>query len=325
MKKYLLLIMYILISGCENVPEAISVDIINTTGIRVKLLSEEKNANRPLVIIVPGSGGSFIPNKKFYGLVTRGYDVLSIAYFGEKNLPKKIEHVPLEYLKNVVLWSKNKFPKRKIVLLGVSKGAEYSLTFASNFDLVDGLIGYSPSAFVLPNHIGLQKNEPQKSSWSLQGKELPFAPLKTFDDEAGTVIYKKYIDPVFNNKEQIENARIKVENIKCNVLLLSGKEDLVWPASQMASLMKGKMEHSNQDYIIKHISYENCGHQFLWFNEEIPEKRTEYQSMNLTGIKKHKFLYGGSHKGTINAMVNSRIEVLNFLKNIENTHSNPSN
>ena len=142
MKKHLTFTLFILLFGCSSESEGISINSITDNNISAKYISNSKNSNRPLVIIVPGSGGSFIPNKKLFGLVTSGYDVLSIAYFGEKNLPKKIELVPLEYLKKVVLWSKNEFPEREIVLLGISKGAEYCLTFASNFDLIDGLICY---------------------------------------------------------------------------------------------------------------------------------------------------------------------------------------
>lgn len=316
MKRPIVLILLILIFGCSSDPKGISIITISENNISAKLISNSENSNQPLVIVVPGSGGSYIPNKKLFGLVSDGYDVLSIAYFGEKNLPKKIELIPLEYLENVVHWSKIKFPKRKIVLLGISKGAEYCLTFASNFDLIDGLICYSPSSFSIPSHVGLKENQLQKSSWSLNGKELPFATLKTFNDKAGKIVYKKYIDPIFDNKKQLEESRIKVENINCNLLLLSGKDDLIWPASKMANLIIDKATKSEQDYILKHISYENCGHQFVWFSSENPEKRAEYQSMNLTGIKKHKFLYGGTADGTINAMVESRIQIINFLKKI---------
>ena len=316
MKKYFFITWIILIIGCSSKPEGISTETIGANDISAKLISKANNSTRPLLIVVPGSGGSFIPSEKLFGLVLSGYDVLSIAYFGEKNLPKMIELIPLEYLQKVVLWSKSKFSGRKIVLLGISKGAEYSLAFASNFDLIDGLICYSPSSFILPNHIGLQDEGMQKSSWSLNGKELPFAELKSFNDKAGKIIYKKYIDLIFGNREQMMKSRIKVENIKCNLLLLSGKEDLVWPSSKMASMLKTEAEKSDEEYKVKQISYENCGHQFVWFDEKEPKTRTEYQSMNLTGIKKHKFLYGGTHEGTIRAMVNSRNEVISFLKDI---------
>ncbi len=313
LRNYLLIIIGIISISCSDTPDGMTLEKIPSKDIVAKLLSRPENLQAPLVIVVPGSGGSFIPNKTLFGLTESGYDVLSIAYFGERNLPKKMEKIPLEYLEKVVLWSKNKFPKRKIILLGISKGAEYSLAFASYFDLVDGVIAYTPSAFVLPNHIDVKENEPLVSSWTLQGKEVPFASIDRFTDKAGKIVYKKYIDPIFENIAVMEQSRIKVENIHCNVLLLTGEDDWIWPASQMADYMKTTFEKENTPYTMDHISYQDCGHQFLWFDDTIPTERAEYQSTNLTGIKKHKFLYGGTQEGTLKAMVASRKAVVAFL------------
>ena len=307
----------LLILTCSKNPEGITVDTIDSDTIYSKLISKPENLERPLVIVIPGSGGNYMPDKYLFGLVESGYDVLSIAYVGKKKLPKAIELVPLEYLENVVLWSKNRFSKRKIVLLSISKGAEYALTFASHFNLVDGIICYSPSAFVLPNHVTLDKTELQKSSWTFEGKEIPFAALKPFDDKAGMLTYKKYIDPIFSDGKQLNKSRIKVEAIKCNLLLLTGEDDLVWPATKMAHVIQSEIEKSNSSISVNHISYKKCGHQFVWFDKKDPEYKPEYQSMNITGIKKHKFLFGGTKEATIKAMVNSRNAVLDFLNKVE--------
>ena len=42
------------------------------------------------------------------------------------------------------------------------------------------------------------------------------------------------------------------------------------------------------------------------------------QSTNLTGIKKHKFLFGGTKEATYRAMIDSRLAVIDFLEEIEN-------
>ena len=61
---------------------------------------------------------------------------------------------------------------------------------------------------------------------------------------------------------------------------------MVWPSTKMADLIQSKIEESNSSLIVTHKSYENCGHQFVWFSEKEPEHVPEYQSINLTGIKK---------------------------------------
>lgn len=325
MRYLIIFIICVLTLGCNDKVEGIFIDKIDSNEIHSKLISNSNNSGRPLVIVIPGSGGSYIKDNYLFGLVGSGYDVLSTAYVGKHTLPKDIEHVPLEYLEKIILFIKNKFPKRKIVLLGISKGAEYVLTFASYKHLVDGIICYSPSAFVLPNHVGLNKNDIQKSSWTLNGSEVPFAKLRFFSDKAGMITYKNYIQPIFDDNEQLKKSRIKVENIKCNLLLLSGEEDLVWPSTKMANLIQSKLEESNSTIDVEHISYKNCGHQFVWFNKKTPEYAPQYQSMNLTGIKKHKFLFGGTEELTIKAMIDSKNKVIQFLKKIETLHPNANN
>ncbi len=321
MKIFLLTILCVLTLGCKGKPEGIFIEQIGSNKIHYKLITNPKNLDRPMVVVVPGSGGSYMPDKYLFGLVQSGYDVLSIAYVGKRGLPKKIEQVPLEYLKKILLVEKARFPDRKIVLLGISKGAEYVLTFASKFNLVDGIICYSPSSFVLPNHVGLKKNEIQKSSWTLNGKEIPFAELAYFSDKAGRVTYNKYITPIFDDIAKLDKSTIRVENITCNLLLLSGEDDMVWPSTRMASLIQSKINESNSNINVIHKSYKDCGHQFVWFNKEKPTYVPEYQSMNLTGIKKHKFLFGGNKEATIRAMVESKNTVITFLNNIETTHN----
>lgn len=316
MKHFLIFLFCLLNLGCNNNPEGVFVDTIDFNDVHSKLIYNTNNSGRPLVIVVPGSGGSYIPNEYLFGLVQSGYDVLSVAYIGKPGLPKEIELVPLEYLKKILLNIKKNDTDRKLVLLGISKGAEYVLTFASYYDLVDGIICYSPSSFVLPNHVGLKKNEIQKSSWTLNEVEIPFANLAHFSDEPGMVTYNKYIEPIFNDIEQLKKSRIKVENIKCNTLLLSGEDDLVWSSTKMGDLIQTKIEESNSTIKIEHISYKNCGHQFVWFDKKKPKYAPQYQSMNLTGIKKHKFLFGGTKKATIKAMIDSKNEVIKFLNSI---------
>ncbi len=317
MRILLLIILCVLTSGCNDYPKGISVSEIDSNGIHTKLISNPNNLERPVVVVVPGSGGSYMPDEHLFGLVQNGYDVISIAYVGKRGLRKEIEQVPLEYLEKILLLAKEEFPDRKIVLLGISKGAEYVLTFASKYNLADGIVCYSPSSFVLPNHVGLKKNEPQKSSWTLNEKEIPFAELAFFSDEAGMVTYNKYITPIFNDIKKSNKSRIMVENIKCNLLLLSGEDDMVWPSTKMANLIQAKVNESNSNINVTHKSYKDCGHQFIWFEKENPKYVPEYQSMNLTGIKKHKFIYGGNKEATLKAMVDSKSRVMTFLKEIE--------
>ena len=61
---------------------------------------------------------------------------------------------------------------------------------------------------------------------AINGVEIPFASLADFDDKAGKITYKKYIEPVFEDEEQLKRSRIKVENINCDLLLLFTEESI---------------------------------------------------------------------------------------------------
>ncbi|MEM1219325.1 MAG: alpha/beta fold hydrolase [Bacteroidota bacterium] len=313
MKYIEILFVCLLMFSCEAPPTDILYEKITERGIHANLLHSPGNRDHPLVLLVPGSGASFLPNKLVSGLVKSGYDVLSIAYKGQRGLPKKIERIPLEYLETVINYANERFPERKLVLLGISKGAEYALTFASYYDLVDGLIAYAPSAFVLPNHVSVQKSSEQHSSWTWQGQEIPFAKLAPFQEPAGMVTYRHYISPIFTDSIPFNQARIHVEKIRCRILLLSGADDQVWPASDMGSMIQSIIESVNPTLEVEHISYPDCGHQFVWFHEQAPDSAPVYQSMRLTGIKRHKFVFGGTEEATRAAMVDSRKQILRFL------------
>ena len=80
---------------------------------------------------------------------------------------------------------------------------------------------------------------------------MPFAPLPYFTDPAGPVTYRKYIDPMLANKEILQNSRIKVEHIRCPILLLAGKDDQVWPSYEMAQMMYDALKNINTDVTFK--------------------------------------------------------------------------
>ena len=302
--------------SCQKAALSIDVKAVEENGIVGEYLFQKENIQNPIIVILPGSGNGLLPARELEGLVQEGYDVFSVAYQGQKLLPKRINRIPIEYLKKCIDWAQTKNEgTRKIILLGISRGAELALLYASKFDNIDGLIGYSPSNIVLPDHVGVDDTMPLLSSWTYQGRDIPFANIKRFDDEAGKIMYKKYIDPILKNRVNSSEGFIDVSKIKCPTLLLSGKADLVWPSYEMSEMMVEETKGLNT---IKSIGYENAGHQFLWFSEGEPTRVATSQSLRLTGIKKHRFLYGGTEEGTKKAMIESRKEVLKFIDFIDN-------
>ena len=53
---------------------------------------------------------------------------------------------------------------------------------------------------------------------------------------------------------------INVENINGPILLLTGKEDKMWPATQMCEMIVKRLKKNNFPHWYKHVAYENAGH-----------------------------------------------------------------
>ncbi len=308
-------IVIILLWSCQSSTDNIVSTPINENGLVCHLYSKPENLSRPLILFLPGSGKNMMDKSELGGLIDAGYDVLSVTYYGAKNLPDRIAHVNLEYINECVQWIKSKISdQRKVVILGVSRGAELALLYASHYNNIDGLICYSPSHIVLPDHVGVDNEKKYKSSWLINNEEVEYAPLRKFDDAAGKIVYRKYFDELLDTDDSM--GVIKVENIDCPTLLLSGRSDMVWPSYAMSFKIADRMKTNGKDDLLKIVSYENAGHQIFWTFDKIPERAPSVQSLRLTGIKKHKFLFGGTEEGTINAMITSRIEMLRFLDDI---------
>ena len=60
--------------------------------------------------------------------------------------------------------------------------------------------------------------------------------------------------------EELENARIKVENMEASLLLLSGGSDANWPASQFSEQIMTRLDKVKYTFPYHHIRYEKAGH-----------------------------------------------------------------
>ena len=129
MKTLTIIFICLLFGGCKGPNEfAHVVDVSNDFFVAKTVSPLVEDTTKPIILFVPGSGGSFIKDESLFGFSKDGFHIVSIAYFGQKKLPQQIEKVPLEYLDSIVKWTRRTYKGRKIVLLGISKGAEYGLS-----------------------------------------------------------------------------------------------------------------------------------------------------------------------------------------------------
>ena len=107
----------------------------------------------------------------------------------------------------------------------------------------------------------------------------------------------------FENAKRIEESLIKIENIKCPILLISGEDDLTWPSMMMSNQIKTRAEKYKFKYEINHYSYENAGHQF----DELPF----IPQIDFSNISTWKS--GGDFQGNALASIDSWNRIFMFL------------
>lgn len=244
---------------------------------------------KPIGVVVLGGseGGKSVHRAKAF--VDAGYSVLSLAYFKEPGTPDYLDEIPLEYFDKPIEWfaEQPRMRGKGIVLVGGSKGAELALLLASRKKAIAGVIAVSPSSVVFQ---GIpQVFWPPRSSWSCKGEPLPFVPY-----DASKGVDTNHLRPMYelslSHADKVAKASIPVERINGPILLLSGEEDDMWPASDMAEAMVARLKESKFLHAFKHVKYENAGHTLNEF-----------------------FMVGGTKEGNKEAQADSWQKMLAFL------------
>jgi dienelactone hydrolase len=214
----------------------------------------------PAVLLVGGSGGGIGWQDEMAALLAeRGFAALALAYFGMDGLPKELDRIPLEYFDRALAWLARRpdvDPKR-IAIGGVSKGGELALLIASRHPEIRGVAVFVPSGIVFQS---IASGYPKTSSWSFQGKDLPFVAYGKVDNPKSTAeIYRAGLEQAEESKS-MEAAVIPVERINGPILLLSGQEDNLWPSTMLSEMIVARLRSHMFRYPVEHTAYPEAGH-----------------------------------------------------------------
>ncbi|MGI8583848.1 MAG: acyl-CoA thioester hydrolase/BAAT C-terminal domain-containing protein [Chitinophagaceae bacterium] len=261
-----LLLPFFSFSQTENVTND-SVIAVRDKGLVANFYLPKISGKHPAIIVIGGSeGGIWLSDAWGEPLATRGYAVLSLAYFGMEKLPSQLEEIPLEYFKKAIDWvsAHPAVDPTRIAFAGVSKGGEAVLLIAAIYPEVKAVVAGVPSYVVWQsiNWQSLNKKEKPttKSSWTLQGKALPFVPYDT--SQKFTSLLDFYVGNL-RDQRAVEAAIIPVEKIKGPVVLISGKDDKMWPSYLMAEKVVDRLKNKNFRFPYEHLSYDNAGHNIV--------------------------------------------------------------
>ena len=237
-----------------------------------KYFANKEKKSMPAVLVVGGSSGGLFWSEQMAALLSnKGYATLALNYFDhqKENLPNELLEIQVEYFKDALDWLKNRteVDKQNISIMGISKGGELSLLLASIFpEEISSVVAYVPSSHIFE---GISMNgHKRKSSWTYEN--LPIAYIEYPSDTCFSLtmnqndilnIHDKAM--ALTSPKQLDEARIKIDQIKCPILFISGKKDKTWSSSQMCETMMDYLEHHNCPYDSKHIHFSDMGHTFF--------------------------------------------------------------
>lgn len=213
----------------------------------------------PVILVLGGSeGGEKMVNYLGMAFASKGYGVLALAWFNADGLPPHLQEIPLEYFAKAIDWIEAQplADASKIGLYGVSKGGEAALLIASRQPEIRAVTAAVPSSVVWQG-INFTDYTSVKSSFSLDGKPVTYMP---YDQSAPFSTVLDLYQRSLKFTDQHPGAAIPVEKINGPVLLLSGRQDGLWPSSAMSDQVIARLDAEGFKHKRQHIAYDNAGH-----------------------------------------------------------------
>ncbi|MCL1803576.1 MAG: acyl-CoA thioesterase/BAAT N-terminal domain-containing protein [Eubacteriaceae bacterium] len=268
------------------------------------------------VLMLGGSSGELINILPVASLLAaHGFNVLAVAYFAEPRLPKELMRIPLEYFGPVFSWlDANPFSKGKDIYMHcMSKGGELGLLLAAIHPEIKKIAAYAPHAYCFQG-TSFTKHA---SSWTYKGEELAYIRLQfrtLYADMLRCIIKNEPFGYTHThvmglkrarNKEQ---ARIKVEEIKADLLIFSGKQCNMWNSHDGCTEIMAQLGKCNYKYSYEYIAYENAGEPFY-----APYIIPESIRLSMKIAPRLALTMGGTIQGNTDAVIDSWERMLAFF------------
>ena len=252
----------------------ISLYPIDTDGVDVTYVDEgrmqgfrfvpKEKLHKGLVICFGGSDGS--PNfDNAKRLAEEGYETFALFMYGMRNQEQTLRRIPLEQFEDVINYiNKNVKDNKPISILAASKGSEYALNLASKYHEIDNLVLIAPSSY---NFAGLDFKD-YGSSWTYKGKELPYIDIKKSSLKSflkniivpaiikSPISFKDTYNSAIEKDSSSKEKLIPVKDVKANILMIVGEDDLMWDSLAKANKIKEENPKA------KIYSYKGAGHIF---------------------------------------------------------------
>jgi dienelactone hydrolase len=274
----------------------------------------------PVIIVLSGSGGGFDLDKAAT-LSRHGFATLALAYFGIPPLPSWLHRIPLDYFEAALAWlaSHPELDVERIGALGVSRGAELALLLGTKFPQIRATVAYAPSSVAWAAGGREKATGEIIPSWTWRGEPVPFAPLplRSFMLRSAVpvavarrpVMFRNLFRAGLRNREAVARAAIPVEQIRGPIMLVSGGEDHVWPATEMCEAILARLTDHRFPHAVEYRNYPRAGHMLRY--PYLPT--TSRQSRN-RHLRNARFSFGGTAPADAEANADSWRRAIAFLR-----------
>lgn len=245
--------------AAQTAPAAVAGVPVRDNGLVGTWFAPASGRPGPVLIVIGGSeGGERGARGVGAAFAHQGYGVLALAWFQAEGLPPTLQEIPLEYFTKAVDWvaAQPLAAPGRIGMFGISKGGEAVLLVASRDPRIRAVVAGVPSSVVWQG-INMADWTSVKSSFSAGGAPVAFVPYD--DSQMFTGILDLYQRSLKRAAEH-PDAAIPVERIAGPVLLLSGRDDKLWPSSEMSDQVIARLDAKGFAHKRRHIAYEGAGH-----------------------------------------------------------------
>jgi dienelactone hydrolase len=267
----------------------------------------------PTIVLLSGSGGGLSePQAALYA--AHGYGALALAYFRAGPLPTELIRVPLEYFERAIAWlqARPEVDAERLAVGGASRGGELSLLLASRFPQFKAVVASVPSAVVYGG-VGNDESAYHQPAWTHGGEDVTFfTSRRGYAEESAPEPGVPFaLTPLFlrglEEEEPVRAATIPVERINGPVLLISGRDDAMWPSTLYSDMVMARLVEHGHPYPNQHLAYDGAGH--IIGQPWAPT--TVFASAH--PVTKTLFAYGGTPKGSADARADAWPRILAFL------------
>ncbi|WP_209021772.1 alpha/beta fold hydrolase [Nocardioides sp. 503] len=225
------------------------------------------------VLVLAGSSGRVDVGRAEL-LATYGVTALALRWFGAEGQPAVPREVPLATFTDALDLLVPECDR--VVLMGLSYGAEAALLTAVVDDRVDAVVALAPTDVAWEGQAE-RDDDPPRSKWTHHGRPVPFVPLdRAWEPSSGRPSYVELYERSLASAgaDVVSAATITVEAIGGDVVLVAGGDDRVWPSSTSAERIAARRAATGLRTVV--VVDPTAGHPVVLPGESVPDLRRPY-------------------------------------------------